>query len=104
MNTSLNNLNNDAEKESNPERKKRRRLSKMGNPVWGVTWRVLVVCAAIDIPLWAYFHFVQGVSVWQGLAQLRSEVQTKINPPKAPEPIPFKIAGYKQGDMYRKPS
>jgi len=76
----------------------------MGNPAWGVTWRVLLVCAMIDLPFWAYFHFVKGVSLWEGLAQMRSEVQAKINPPKATEEIRFKMADAQQGQPKPKPT
>jgi len=90
MDTSLKKLNENQEKIS--ERKRRRKLAEMGNPAWAITWRVLLICAAIDLPIWAYFNFVKGVSLWDGLIQTRKEIQAKINPPKEVKINPPKIA------------
>ena len=77
MNTSLDNIPNDpAEQDNNSERKRQRKLPRSGNPAWGVIWRVLLVCAMIDLPFWAYFNFVKGISIWEGLQQMRSGIQS----------------------------
>lgn len=43
----------------------------------GVLWRIVIVCLIIDIPIWAYFHFVKGVTVIEGIRQIRKEVELK---------------------------
>ena len=71
------------------EREKRRRSAKRNNPEWGIIWRILAISAMIDFSLWAYFHYVKGVSIWEGLMQMRSKVQA-TNSPIRSDHIPFK--------------
>ncbi len=59
----------------------KRRIQR-SNPGISLIVRVLICCAIIDIPIWAYFHFVEKVPVLVGLLQIRDKIQTKINPPK----------------------
>jgi len=63
-------------------RKRQLYILNSGSPAWGSTWRVLLICAMIDLPIWAYFNFVKNISMWEGLQQVRNEIQMKINPPK----------------------
>jgi len=63
--------------EPNITRTNRRPSRKI--PAWKTTWRVLVVIAVINLSLWGYFHFVKRVDYLEGLAQLRYEIQKKIN-------------------------
>lgn len=41
---------------------------------WGIIWRVILVCICIDGPVWAYFHFVENVTVWEGLQNIREKI------------------------------
>jgi hypothetical protein len=91
MNISLEDFSNDPDKNNErSEREIKRKLKRMGNPIWGVLWRLLICCALIDIPIWAYFHFVKNVPILVGLQQMSSDIQEKFSKPKKPE---FKIAG-----------
>lgn len=88
MDTSLESLNqkpNKNREESDRERKKM--IRRMKNPLWGFAWRFLLCCAMIDLPFWAYFHFVKKVPILVGLEQMRNEHQAKINNQKEPEPF-----------------
>lgn len=71
-----------SQNEEKPERARPKRPKKRIDPTFGMIIRILVCCALIDISFWSYFHFVKGVSIWEGLQQIRDEVQAKINPPK----------------------
>ena len=72
--------NSEQKEEQGQDRSKRPR--RRVDPTSGMIIRILVCCALIDIPFWSYFHFVKGVSMWEGLQQIRDEVQAKINPTK----------------------
>lgn len=63
----------DQEQEERRVKRPRKRI----DPTLGIIIRVLVCCALIDIPIWSYFHFVKGVSMWEGLQQIRNEIQGK---------------------------
>lgn len=83
MNKSLDIYTESRKQENNSSRKKQRKMMLSENPEWGIIWRVLLVCAMIDMPIWAYFNFVKNISMWEGLQQARTEIQRKMNPPKA---------------------
>jgi hypothetical protein len=67
-----------SEKENREEIKK---LRRKGSPLWGFLWRFFSCCVLINFSIWAYFHFVKGISVLEGFSQLRNDIQTKINKP-----------------------
>lgn len=90
MNTSLEQIKHDPKEENDKSKRKiKNRLPRVNKPAWSVIWRVLLVCAMIDLPIWAYFHFVKEVSFWEGVRQVRNEIQNKINSPE--QKIPQKI-------------
>ena len=62
----------------------------MGNPLWGFAWRFMLCCALIDLPFWAYFHFIKEVPILVGLEQMQKEIIIKMNKPQEIES--FKIA------------
>jgi hypothetical protein len=77
MDTSLEKIQHDPkDKNDNSEQKKKRRFAEPGNPAWGVIWRVLLVCAMIDLPFWVYCNLVKGISIWEGLQQMRNSIQS----------------------------
>jgi len=59
-------------KEGDIQRKKLQKPIKIN-----LVLQVILICAAIDIPIWAYFHFVKGVGFWEGLEQIRKNVQSE---------------------------
>jgi len=69
-------------------REQKKILRKMGNPLWGFLWRFLVCCMLIELPLWAYFHFVKGVPVLVGLQQIQNDIKLKMKTKKV-EQRPF---------------
>ncbi|MDD2469241.1 MAG: hypothetical protein PHI97_35220 [Desulfobulbus sp.] len=80
MNTSLESLDQEPDKKrEESDRKGKKAIRRMKNPLWGFAWRFLLCCAMIDLPLWAYFHFVKEVPILVGLEQMRNEFQTKKN-------------------------
>ncbi|ADW17507.1 signal peptidase I [Desulfobulbus propionicus DSM 2032] len=103
MDASLDNLNNEPDQDREKSEKEiKKKLKRMGNPVWGFLWRFFLCCALIDIPFWAYFHFVKGVPILVGLQQIRNEVQEKFYTPKEPEQK--KIVKFDFPQPTRKPS
>lgn len=72
----------DSEQKEEQKQVRLKRTRRRVDPTFGMIIRILVCCALIDILFWSYFHFVKGVSIWEGLQQIRDEVQVKINPPK----------------------
>jgi hypothetical protein len=80
----------DFDPQENKEQARPKKPRKRIDPTFGVIIRILICFALIDIPIWSYFHFVKGVSVWEGLQQMRNEVQAKANPPRT-EPIQFAL-------------
>ncbi|MDD2468296.1 MAG: hypothetical protein PHI97_30315 [Desulfobulbus sp.] len=56
------------------------------DPVLVMMLRIVICCALIDIPIWAYFHFIKEVPLFVGLQEIRDKIQAKINPPEI-EPI-----------------
>ena len=65
------------------ELEKRKILRKMGNPFWGVFWRFLVCCAAIDALLLGYFNLIKGVTLIEGLKQWQAAVDGNQQKPEA---------------------
>lgn len=80
MDTSLENIRQEPkDKKRDSDRKNRKKLREMENPVWGFMWRFLLCCAVIDIPVWAYFHFMKDDSSITRKINKRSHYQsTKI--------------------------
>ncbi len=75
----------DIENETQTERKrdqkeeirKRKAVRKGKNIALDIIIKTLVVCAMIDIPIWAYFHFVQKTTVIEGLERILGKKETK---------------------------
>lgn len=93
-------------KETGPEpeeREKRaiKRPRKRIDPALAMVLRILICCALIDIPLWAYFHFVKEVPLLVGLQEIRDKIQAKRSKPKI-EPIRIAEINYVQ--PIRKPT
>lgn len=103
MDTSLESLNQEPDKKrEESDREGKKTIRRMNNPLWGFAWRFLLCCVMIDLPFWAYFHFVKEVPILVGLEQMRNEFQAKMNKPKEPEP--FKIAQDDSTQPIKKPS
>lgn len=103
MDTSIESLNQEPDhKKAKSERENRKALRRMGNPLWGFAWRFVLCCAMIDLPFWAYFHFVKEVPILVGLEQMQNEFQAKMNKPKEPEP--FRVAQADSTPPIKKPS
>jgi hypothetical protein len=49
--------------------------------------KVLIVCAIIDIPIWAYFNLVKGVSFWEGMKQAREKIQANFRGEQEPKQL-----------------
>lgn len=67
----------------------------------GVLWRIVIVCLVIDIPIWAYFHFVKGVTVIEGIRQIRKEVEIKNEQKNKTEKI-IASNNYKESQIIEK--
>ena len=57
-------------KEEAQEQKKINRIRQGPNPFWSIFWKFLVCCAINDAGIMAYFNFVKGTTVLEGLKQL----------------------------------
>jgi len=63
-------------------REQKKILRKTGNPLWGFLWRFFVCCMLIELPFWAYFHFVKGVPILVGLQQIQNGIRLKMKTKK----------------------
>jgi len=68
-------------KPENEDQAEKKKLRRLGSPLRGFLWRFFACCVLINLSIWAYFYFAKGVSVLEGLRQVRSEIQTKRNKP-----------------------
>lgn len=55
------------------------------NSTWEFTWRFVVCCIVIQFGIWAYFHFVRGTGVFEGLAQISQELREQRERSTSPQ-------------------
>lgn len=48
-----------------------------GNPVWSVMWRFLLFCAIVDGGIYFYCHQIKGITVTEGIRQIREYIHGK---------------------------
>jgi hypothetical protein len=53
---------------------KKPNIKKTENPIWAVVWRFLLVCAIFDGGIYVYFHYVQNITVSEGIRRIRLAV------------------------------
>lgn len=59
------------------DKKLTKKVRRKMNPTTDIILKVLIICALIDVPIWAYFHFVKRISLWEGLIQMQYAIQNK---------------------------